>query len=64
MFYADKLYWEDSNEDDTSAGNYTLDLDASSCTPYTLVGQNTNISSVVLELVWNNGTTDTVKMRY
>jgi hypothetical protein len=61
MFYADKLYWGDSNEDDTSDGNFTLSLDESTCTPNIIVGENTNISSVILELVWN-GTNGTAKM--
>ncbi len=32
MFYADKLYWGDVRGQDPSAGNYTLDLESSSCT--------------------------------
>ncbi len=31
MFYADKLYWKGANEQEL-AGNYTLDLERSSCT--------------------------------
>jgi hypothetical protein len=64
MFYADKLYWGNLDGDDSSAGNYTLDYDNSFCTPHTIVGRDTNISSVILDLAWNNGTADTVKMRF
>ncbi|UJR28942.1 hypothetical protein I4U23_010159 [Adineta vaga] len=56
MFYVDKLYWGDAYADDSSAGNFTLDLDSSSCST------NENGTSTVLELHWNNGTSDTVKM--
>jgi hypothetical protein len=40
MFYADKLYWENDKD---SSGNYSLDLERSSCTQNTTIidGQNT-----------------------
>ncbi|CAF2811263.1 unnamed protein product [Rotaria sp. Silwood2] len=62
MFYADKLFWEQANEQDSSAGNFTLDLDRSSCTPYEVESSNGNITSVTLDLYWNNGINDTVSM--
>ncbi|CAF1640836.1 unnamed protein product [Adineta ricciae] len=56
MFYANKLYWEDAYGSDNSDGNFTLDTDASSCT------KSENGTSAVLELHWNNGTSDSVVM--
>ncbi|CAF3660933.1 unnamed protein product [Rotaria socialis] len=62
MFYADKLYWGDVSGQQYSTGNFTLDLHNSSCTPSQIVTPSGNITSVVLNLYWNNGTSDIVSM--
>ncbi|CAF5046178.1 unnamed protein product, partial [Rotaria sp. Silwood1] len=62
MFYANELFWEEPNERDPSAGNYTLDLDRSSCTTDEIVTSNGNMTSVILDLYWDNGMNDTIPM--
>lgn len=49
MFYADKLYWGDINGPGPSGGNYTLDLDRSSCTTNQSITPNGNSTSAVYE---------------
>ncbi|CAF0731597.1 unnamed protein product [Adineta steineri] len=56
MFYADKLYWAGDKNKKPSDENYTLALDDSSCKT------DVNASATILELHWNNGTSDTIKM--
>lgn len=45
MFYADELYWMDSNE--TVPANYSLQLDKSSCKTSSIEADNTNHTSTV-----------------
>jgi hypothetical protein len=42
MFYADKLYWENSQQ---SSDNYSLNLERSSCQP---IAENNNNASAVM----------------
>jgi hypothetical protein len=61
MFYAETFGWGNVY-DQESSGNYTLNLENSTCTSVsTVIGPN-NITSATLELHWDNGTTNTVIM--
>jgi len=50
MFYAQQLRWNDVNGTKSSGRNYTLNFNASSCTP----SATTPNGSVTLDLIWKN----------
>ncbi|CAF2403266.1 unnamed protein product [Rotaria sp. Silwood2] len=52
MFYAKQLYWNDVNGTVSSARNYSLSLNESSCLPN--ITPDGNYTSVILNLVWIN----------
>jgi len=52
MFYADKLYWKGANEQE-SAGNYTLDIERSSCTQNTHTKGDRNATSAMYVFFFN-----------